>query len=350
MCKYIVVTGGVISGIGKGISAASIGMLLKHRGFNVSAIKLDGYLNINCGVIRPADHGEVYVCDDGSEVDLDLGSYERLIGINTSAKNICTSGTLYKELIDNQEMGKYLGQTLQILPHVSNLVLERLIDLGKDKDVVIVEIGGTIGDAESFAFFESIRQFKQKLKDDVVVCTVAPVLWMQTIKEFKTKPLQNSVKELQRLGLQPDILFCRSDRPIPEEILDKISMFTNVKREYTIEALDVASIYHVPIEFYERQVDDIFVDLLRLKRGSCRIRKYRELVEKTPNSTIKVGVFGKYDNCDEAYLSIREALKHAALANDVNVEITWFNTELLESKQIKELDIHAAIVPGGFDK
>jgi CTP synthase len=259
MAKYIVVAGGVISGTGKGIAAASIGLLLKLRGLNIDLVKFDPYLNINAGIIRPSDHGEVFVCDDGSEVDLDLGSYERLAGIETTARNICTSGTLYKELIKEQESGKYLGQTIQIIPHITDSIQERLLDLGKDKDVVIVEIGGTIGDNESFSFFEGIRQLKQKLKDDVLIVVVAPILWIQTIKEFKTKPLQNSVKELQKYGLQPDVIFCRTDRDVPNKILDKISMMTGVKKENLIEAVDVQSIYQVPIEFYDRQVDDLFV-------------------------------------------------------------------------------------------
>ena len=355
MAKYIVVAGGVISGTGKGIAAASIGLLLKLRGLNIDLVKFDPYLNINAGIIRPSDHGEVFVCDDGSEVDLDLGSYERLAGIEASAKNICTSGTLYKQLITEQESGKYLGATLQLVPHITDSIQERLLDLGKDKDVVIVEIGGTIGDNESFAFFEGIRQLKQKLKDDVVVVVVAPILWIQTIKEFKTKPLQNSVKELQKYGLQPDVIFCRTDRDVPSKILDKITMMTGVKKENLIEAVDVQSIYQVPIEFYNRQVDDLFVDLLRFKRSSCRIHKYKEMVEKYMNpdlKTIKIGIIGKYDNCDEAYVSLKESLVHAGIANEVKVDIQWIKSDLLEkTKEPKDLlcGLNGIIVPGGFD-
>ncbi len=355
MAKYIVVAGGVISGTGKGIAAASIGLLLKLRGLNIDLVKFDPYLNINAGIIRPSDHGEVFVCDDGSEVDLDLGSYERLAGIEASAKNICTSGTLYKELIKEQELGKYLGQTIQIIPHITDSIQERLLDLGKDKDVVIVEIGGTIGDNESFSFFEGIRQLKQKLKDDVLIVVVAPILWIQTIKEFKTKPLQNSVKELQKYGLQPDVIFCRTDRDVPNKIIDKVAMMTGVKKENLIEAVDVQSIYQVPIEFYERQVDDIFVDLLRFKRSSCRIHKYKEIVEKYMNpdlKRVKIGIIGKYDNCDEAYISLKESLVHAGIANNVKVDIEWVKSDLLEkTKDVKEIlsSLNGVIVPGGFD-
>lgn len=357
-CKYVVVVGGVISGTGKGITAASIGVLLKFRGHNITLVKFDPYLNVNAGIIRPSDHGEVFVCNDGSEVDLDLGSYERLAGIETSAKNICTSGTLHKELINAQESGKYLGQTVQITPHMTDLIQNRLIELGKDKDVVIVEIGGTVGDSESFAFFEAIRQFKQKIKDDVLIAMVAPILWVNTIKEFKTKPLQNSVKELQRHGLQPDVIFCRVDKQVPENMLAKVSMVTNVKRECIFDAPDVQSIYQVPLEFYDRHVDDLFVDLFRLNRSACRIHKYREVVEKYVANhmpAIEIGIFGKYDNCDEAYVSLKESLIHAGIANDVRINIKWIKAEELEKyKDLRGINkyfegLDGIIVPGGFD-
>lgn len=354
MAKYIIVVGGVISGTGKGISAASIGLLLKLRGHDITFIKFDPYLNVNCGIIRPADHGEVFVCNDGSEVDLDLGSYERLVGIETSVKNICTSGTLHKELIEEQELGKYLGSTIQLIPHMTDKIQQRLLELGENKDVVIAEIGGTVGDSESFSFFEGIRQFKQKLKEDVLIVMVAPILWVNTIKEFKTKPLQNSVKELQRHGLQPDVMFCRTDRQVPEKILDKISMMTNVKREFIIEAGDVKSIYQVPLEFYNHHVDDLFVDMLRLPRSACRISKYRELVEKlTLNdlSIVKIGIIHKYDNVEESYVSLKEALVHAGIANNLKVEIVWIKADDLEDKKdISSFmnEVSGIIIPGGF--
>lgn len=353
MAKYIVVVGSVISGNGKGIAAASIGHLLKARGLNIDMIKFDPYLNVNAGIIKPDDHGEVFVCNDGSEVDLDLGSYERLAGIEASSKNICTSGTLYKHLITEQENGKYLGQTVQIIPHLTDLIQERLIDLGKDKDVVIVEIGGTVGDNESFAFYESVRQLKQKRYDDVLIVMIAPILWMGNINEFKTKPLQNGVKELQQHGLQPDIMFCRVDNEVPSKLLDKISMLTNIKRECIFDAPHVSTVYQVPIEFYNRQVDDLFVDLFRFKRGSCRIHKYKELVEKITQTEefVKIGVFGKYENSNEAYLSLKEALIHAGAANSVKIDIQWFNAEQIEKDEslLSTLKLDAIIVPGGFD-
>jgi CTP synthase len=358
MCKYLIVVGGVISGTGKGVSAASIGLLLKFRGHNITLVKFDPYLNTNAGVLAPREHGECFLCDDGTETDLDLGHYERIAGINVSKMNICTSGTLYKELLEEQEAGNYLGQTIQMIPHLTDKIQQRLIDLGKDKDVVIVEIGGTVGDSESYGFFEAVRQFKQKLKDDVLIAMVAPILWVNTIKEFKSKPLQNSVKELQRHGLQPDVIFCRVDRPIPDKLLNKVSMLTNVKRECIFDAPDVSSIYQVPLEFYDRHVDDLFVDLFRLNRSACRIHKYREVLDKFVANNlppIEIGVFGKYDNCDEAYMSLKEALLHAGIANDVKVNIHWIKAEDLEkykdfrglTKHFENLD--GIIVPGGFD-
>ena len=357
-CKYIIVVGGVISGTGKGVSAASVGLLLKFRGHRIDLIKFDPYLNTNAGILAPREHGECFLCDDGTETDLDLGHYERIAGINMSRSNICTSGTLYKELIEEQEAGKYLGQTIQLSPHITDKVHERLIELGKEKDVVIAEIGGTVGDSESYSFFEAMRQFKQKLKDDVLIVMVAPILWVNTIKEFKSKPLQNAVKDLQRHGLQPDAISCRVDRHVPEKILNKVSQLTNVKRECIFEAPDVQSIYQVPLEFYNRHVDDLFVDLFRLSRSACRIHKYREVVEKyvgNSEQAVEIGIFGKYDNCDEAYMSLKEALIHAGVANDVRVNIRWIKAEELEKykdnrglhKYFEGLD--GIIVPGGFD-
>jgi len=358
MCKYIIVCGGVVSGVGKGISVASIGMLLNLRGQNVHPLKLDGYLNVSASTLAPREHGEVFLCDDGSETDLDLGSYERIIGTPVSSRNILTNGTLYKELLMEEENGKYLGQSIQIIPHITNKIQDRLVQLGKDADIVICEIGGTIGDLESGPYLEAIRQFKQKNWNDVLIILVAPILWIPTIKEFKTKPLQNSVKELQSYGLQPEILLCRTDREIPPKLLDKIANLTNVPREAVFDAPDVESIYQVPIEFYNRHIDDLIADKLHLKRNGCRIHKYRELVEKYIENAdmpkITIGVVGKYDN-QEAYLSLKEALYHAAVANEVKVEIRWINSkELEQAKDMRGVwkyfeDINGVIVPGGFD-
>lgn len=353
MCKFIFVVGGVYSGTGKGIATASLGLLLKLRNLKVQIAKFDPYLNTDAGILAPREHGETFVLDDGKEVDLDLGSYERITGIQMSSKNIYTSGTLYKELIEEQENGKYLGKSIQIIPHVTDKIQNRLIELGEGKDVVFAEIGGTVGDIESSQYYEAIRQFKQKKGDDVMIVMVAPILWVSTIQEFKTKPLQNSVKELQRHGLQPDILLCRVDKIIPDVILDKISSLTNVPREYIFDSPDVNTIYQVPIEFYNRHLDDIIVDKFRLKRSVCQINKYKELVEKNEKVNldyVNIGIICKYDNL-EAYLSLKEAIFHAKVFNQVNVNINWISALDIEKNivNLKDLNLHGIIVPGGFD-
>lgn len=358
MAKYIFVAGGVISGTGKGVSAASIGLLLKSRGHNVTLIKFDPYLNTDAGVLAPREHGECFLCDDGTETDLDLGHYERIAGINVSKLNICTSGNLYEELIAEQKRGDYLGETIQVVPHVTNKIEKRLLKLGENHDIVIAEVGGTVGDNESDAFFEAISKFRLRNAKNVLMVLVAPILWVQTIKEFKTKPLQNSVRDLRKYGLQPDVVFCRCDKELPEKIIKKISDVTSLPRSCVFDAPDVNSIYQVPLSFYERHVDDLFVDLLNLQRTGCRIQKYKEVVEKYVNNhlhVVNIGIFGKYDNCDEAYISLKEALIHAGIANDTKIDIKWINSEELEKykdqRGIHKFfdDLHGAIVPGGFD-
>lgn len=359
MAKYFVVVGGVFSGIGKGISIASIGYLLSLRNLKVSPVKFDPYLNVDAGILSPHQHGEVFLCNDGSETDLDLGHYERIIGCQVSKNNIFTSGTLYKEIIEEQEEGKYLGETVQINPHLTNKIIEKLKNLGKENDVVLVEIGGSVGDSESVPFMEAIRQFKQKQSNDIIVCLCAPVLWVPTIKEFKTKPLQQAVQSMQSCGLQPEVLLCRTDREIPTKIIDKISALTNVPKEAVFEALDVKSIYQVPIEFYNRHVDDLIIDKFHLSRNGLRIHKYKELVEKYVNcedlKSVSIGILGKYDNCDEAYLSLKEAIFHAGCSANVKVDIQWISaTEIEQNKDQKSINkifenLDGLIVPGGFD-
>lgn len=358
MSKHIICCGGVISGTGKGVSAASIGLLLKLRGHSVQLIKFDPYLNINAGILAPREHGECFLCDDGSETDLDLGHYERIAGVTVGKENIYTSGTLYQELVTEQEEGKWLGQTLQINPHVMQKIHDRLDKLAEGTDIIISEIGGTVGDAESDAFYKTARQLQNQHPGDVLVVMVAPILWVETIKEFKTKPLQRSVQDLMAYGINPDILLCRVDRPVPEKILQKVSDLSGIPREAVFDAPDVKSIYQVPIEFYNRHLDDLIADKFRLKRGGCRIHKYREHVEKYVNNNLEVvniGIFGKYDNCDEAYMSLKEALVHAGLNNDVKVNIVWAKAETLEAyKDMRGLstlfqNLHGVIIPGGFD-
>lgn len=360
--KYLFVTGGVVSGIGKGISAASIGLLMRMRGERVQVIKFDPYLNISASLLSPYQHGEVFLCDDGSETDLDLGHYERITGIEVSMDNICTNGSLFSGIFKDEVEGKFMGQTVQIVPHVTDKIQERLIELGKDKDIVIAEIGGTVGDFESGHFYESIRQFKQKLgESNFLLVHVAPVLWMETIKELKTKPLQNSIRELQRFGLQPDMLLCRidKDREIPKKMMEKISHLTSVPMDAIFDAPDVQSVYQVPVCFYDRHIDDFIADRFKLKRNGVRIHKWRELVERYVGSInmpeINLGIIGKYAKMPDAYMSLKEAIYHAGVANDVKVKIQWIEAEKLEEySTFRGLhkyfeNIHAVIVPGGFD-
>jgi len=362
MAKYIIVCGGVISGIGKGLSGAAIGYLLSLRNHKVIAIKMDGYYNTNAGVLAPREHGEVFLCEDGSETDLDLGHYERIIGIEVSKRNILTNGALNDEIKADEASGKYLGQTIQVVPHVTDKIQEKMLDLGKEADIVIVEIGGTVGDIEGQAYLEAARQFKQKHWQDVIVVLVAPILWIETIKEFKTKPLQQSVKSLQSFGLTPEILICRplnvGIKEMPLTILDKIAHLTNVPRDAIFDAPDVKTIYQVPIEFYNRSIDAFIIDRFGLKRNLCRIQKYQGMVEKyiknTELPTVQIGIVGKYDNCDEAYLSLKEALYHAGVSRDAKVSIRWISADELETaKDMRGVWKHfegcdGIIVPGGF--
>lgn len=354
MAKYIVVVGGVYSGTGKGISAASLGLLLKMRGANVTLIKCDPYLNVNAGTMNPRQHGEVFLCDDGSETDLDLGHYERLAGITVSKMNIFTSGTLYKEILQEEEQGKFLGDTVQIVPHVTDKIQARLDEIGKDVDIVIAEIGGTVGDFESGCFYEAISQFKHRRPDDVMIVMVAPIIYNNTVKEFKTKPLQNAIRSLRHDGLTPEMLLCRCDRDIPSHILDKVSKMCGVPRAAVFEAPDVRTIYQVPIEFYERHIDDLVADRFHLVRRGVRIHKYRELVEKYINGHdlphVEIAIVGKYENCDEAYISLKEALIHASVENNVKLSIRWVSVKDIENDGPRHLDgVCGVIVPGGFD-
>lgn len=356
--RYIVVLGGVYSGSGKGIASAAIGLLLQMRGLRVKPCKFDPYLNINAGVLSPREHGEVFLCDDGSETDLDLGTYERIIGCQVSGENILTAGQINKELIIEEDDGKYLGQTIQCIPHFTDKIIDRLVQLGQSADVVIVEIGGTVGDFESEVFLRAIRQFKQRNWNDVLTVMVAPIIWVQTIKEFKTKPLQNAVEKLNSFGLQPDILLCRVDHPpLPVKMLDKIAHLTNVPREAVFDAPDVRTVYQVPIECYNRHIDDLIADKFHFNRNGVRIHKFRDLVEKYLDAQdmpeIEIGIVCKYANCDEAYQSLKEAVYHAAVANSVRVNIRWIHAEEVENTKrgmSKYFDgLHGLIVPGGFD-
>lgn len=357
--KFIVVSGGVISGIGKGVSGASLALLLKLRGEKTQMVKFDPYLNKTASLLSPYQHGEVYLCDDGSETDLDLGTYERIIGIEVSSKNICTSGCLYSEILEEEVMGKYMGQTVQIMPHMTDKILDKIIKLGEESDILVVEIGGTVGDMESNVFFEAIRQLKQKVGErNFLLIHVAPILWINTIQEFKTKPLQNSVRDLQRLGLTPDMLVCRVDREVPDKLLDKVSQMSGIPRDAVFDAPDVSTVYEVPITFYDRHIDDFIADRFHLKRNGVRIHHWRQLVEKyvkTDLPQVTVGIIGKYTSMQDAYLSLKEAIYHAGVENNVKINIKWIEADKLEEytslRGVNKFfdDVDAIIVPGGFD-
>lgn len=355
MCKYVFVLGGVYSGTGKGVASASIGFLMKQRGHSINLIKLDPYLNSSASVLAPREHGEVYLADDGSESDLDLGHYARIANIEVNGNNIYTSGYFYKKLIEEEESGFYLGKTIQITPHLTDKIQEKIIECGKDFELLFIEIGGTVGDIEAAPYLEALRQLKLKNPNDVLTILIGPIIWNNVVEEFKTKPLQNSVKTLQSNGIQPDILLCRADREVPEKILDKIAYSTNVSRECVFDAPDTKTIYNVPIEFYDRHIDDLIVDKFHFRRNGCRIHKYRELLDKHQKDElikINIGIFGKYENCNEAYLSLKESLFHSAVMNNVAVNIIWINAEELEKKKdISSFfeNLHGIIVPGGFD-
>lgn len=352
--KYLFVVGGVYSGCGKGLGAAAIAKLLLMRGVKVNLIKCDPYYNTNAGTMNPRQHGEVFLCDDGSETDLDLGHYERLTGINMSHKNIFTNGTLSDEIREAEKRGDYLGQTVQVVPHVTGLIKRKFIEAAEGFDVLIAEIGGTVGDDESAAMYEAIASFKYKNPDDVMIAMVAPICPNNTVKELKTKPLQNAVRALRSTGLQCDMLLCRCDQPVPDELLDKIAELTYVSRKAVFFAPDVTNIYQVPIEFYDRNVDDLIVDRFRVKRDGINLKKYRNLVEKYGDGkhlpTVEIGIVGKYENHDEAYISLKEALTHSAVANNVKLKIKWLDAEELEFSKEKMLEnLQGIVVPGGFD-
>ena len=354
--KYVIVVGGVYSGTGKGISAAALGFLLKLRGEKVNLIKCDPYYNSNAGTMSPGQHGEVYLCEDGSETDLDLGHYERLTGIQMSQKNIFTTGVINKEIHLEEERGDFLGDTVQVVPHVTNKIQKRLTQAAEGFDILIAEIGGTVGDFESAAMYEAIAQFKCIHKDDVMIVMVAPIILNHTVDELKTKPLQNAVRALRSTGLQPDIILCRCETSIPDKVLDKVAKLTYVPRKAVFEAPDVPTIYQVPVEFYDRDVDNMIVDRFHLKRNGVSIKKYRTLVERYCNGKewpqVKIAVVGKYENHTEAYLSLKEAIIHGAVANEAKVSIDWIDAEQLEKGEVdlKDHGLHGLIIPGGFDK
>jgi len=354
--KYIFVLGGVISGLGKGIATASIGYLLKSRGFSVTVMKLDPYLNVDPGTMNPYQHGEVFVLDDGSETDLDLGHYERFIDVNMSQANNATTGQIYQSVLDKERRGDYLGQTIQVIPHITDEIKNRVFDINKPKrfDVVITEVGGTVGDIESQPFLETIRQMHLELgRENCLIVHVTLLPYVQASEELKTKPTQHSVMKLREIGLEPDIILCRTSSHISRSVKDKISLFCNVPSSHVIEARDVESIYEVPLVFYNQGIGDIIAEQFRFDGAKPDISKLERFVSryKKPTHEVTIALCGKYTELPDAYKSVLEAFVHAGVENDARVLIKWINTEGLKSDEDCEQqlgDVMGILVLPGF--
>ena len=360
MAKYIFVTGGVVSSLGKGIAAASLGCLLESRGLKVTLQKFDPYLNVDPGTMSPFQHGEVFVTDDGAETDLDLGHYERFTHSPLTQANNLTSGRIYEQIISRERRGDYLGKTVQVIPHVTNEIKAAVRRVstaadGSPMDVVIVEIGGTVGDIESLPFLEAIRQLRHELgRENTLFVHVTLVPWIAAAQELKTKPTQHSVKELRAIGIQPDILLCRSERPLPQEMKEKIALFCDVDVEAVITARDVASVYECPLVFAEQGVDEIALRLLALRAEPRNLTRWTDMVErmKNPEQQVSIGLVGKYVEYEDSYKSLKEALLHGALAHGARVNITWIESDRLKwPDAIAELEpFDGILVPGGFGR
>lgn len=354
MAKYIFVTGGVVSSLGKGITAASLGRLLKARGLNVTIQKFDPYINVDPGTMSPYQHGEVFVTDDGAETDLDLGHYERFIDINLSKTNNVTSGKVYWSVIHQERRGEYLGKTVQVIPHITNEIKQLILRAGTEKgaDVVITEIGGTVGDIESLPFLEAIRQLRIDIgKESVMYIHVTLIPWLEKTGELKTKPTQHSVKELRSIGIQPDIIVCRTQQPLTEELKAKIALFCDIDQEAVIENADVEHIYDVPLLLEDQGVADLVCRRLGYEICTPDLAEWKRLVEKTRNlqGEVKIALVGKYVALHDAYLSVAEALYHAGLGLGVRVDIKWIDSEEIEANGCSPLeDVAGIIVPGGF--
>ncbi|MHC1751657.1 CTP synthase [Humidesulfovibrio sp.] len=352
--KYIFITGGVLSSLGKGLAGASIGALLQARGLKVTIQKLDPYINVDPGTMNPFQHGEVYVTEDGAETDLDLGHYERYLSIHMGQGNNFTSGRIYENVINKERRGDYLGGTVQVIPHITDEIKQAVLNVAKnDEDVALIEIGGTVGDIEGLPFLEAIRQLKNDLgKENVLYLHLTLVPYMRAAGELKTKPTQHSVKELRAIGIQPDIILCRSEVPLPDELKAKIALFCDVDRDAVFSAVDVKSIYEVPLEFYREGVDQKIAILLKLPAKNAELDPWKELNRRinNPKGKVKVGIVGKYVDLKEAYKSLHEALVHGGVANEVSLELEYVNSEELTPKNIEKRlkNLDAILVPGGF--
>ncbi|MEM7479952.1 MAG: CTP synthase [Acidobacteriota bacterium] len=353
--KYIFVTGGVVSSLGKGVAAASVGAILESRGFSVTLMKLDPYVNVDPGTMSPYQHGEVFVTEDGAETDLDLGHYERFTHTVTSKRHNYTTGKIYERVINKERRGDYLGKTVQVIPHVTDEIKDAMRRVADDHDVVIVEIGGTIGDIESLPFVEAIRQFRQELgRGNAINLHLTLVPYIAAADELKTKPTQHSVRELRAIGIAPDVLICRVDRPLPDDVRKKISLFCNVDVDQVIAAVDVNTIYEVPLTFCREGLDNSILQLLNLPQYDRDMSRWEKLVNKikNPHHEVRIGIVGKYVELPDAYKSLNEALIHGGIANDASVELVYINAEEIETgnwpQEIFEVD--GLLVPIGFGK
>ena len=351
--KYIFITGGVLSSLGKGVSAASIGALLEARGLAVTFLKLDPYINVDPGTMSPFQHGEVFVTDDGAETDLDLGHYERYTSARMGKKNNFTTGQIYDAVINKERRGEYLGGTVQVIPHVTDEIKQKIRAVGGGADIAIVEIGGTVGDIESLPFLEAIRQLKTDLgKENVLYVHLTLVPYIETAGQLKTKPTQHSVKELLEIGIQPDILICRTDRLLPDDVKSKIALFCNIDKSAVITALDVGHIYEVPLVFHQEGIDEKIVEFLNIWTGTPNLKTWEEIVRRInhPESSTTIGVIGKYVNLIDSYKSLNEALLHGGIANNCRVNLKFIDSEEIEKKGAKDLlsGTQGILVPGGF--
>ena len=352
--KYIFITGGVVSGLGKGITAASLGKLLKARGYSVTIQKFDPYINVDPGTISPYQHGEVFVTDDGAETDLDLGHYERFLNENLSSDSNMTTGKIYQSVLNKERRGDYLGSTIQVIPHITNEIKEKVYNYGKttNADIVITEIGGTVGDIEILPFLEAIRQVGSEHKNDVMYIHVTLIPYIGGSRELKSKPTQHSVKELRSIGITPDVLVCRADVPIPEDIKDKLALFCNVNKQDIIQNSTIDNLYEVPLMLEEEGLGRSVCTHLGLEDRQPQLEKWEGMVKKAKalKNTVQIGLVGKYIALQDAYLSVVEALRHAGVVNNVDVCIKWIDSSLLTEANAKETlkDCEGIIVPGGF--
>ncbi|MBK8872189.1 MAG: CTP synthase [Elusimicrobia bacterium] len=350
MPKYIFVTGGVVSSLGKGIAASSLGRLLKARGLDITMIKLDPYLNVDPGTMSPYQHGEVYVTEDGAETDLDLGHYERFIDVDMTRDNNATSGQIYETVLAKERRGEFLGKTVQVIPHITNEIKNRLLRVAKGRDIVIVEVGGTVGDIESLPFLEAIRQMRIDAgRDNVLYIHLTLVPYIKAAEELKTKPTQHSVGKLREIGIEPDIIICRTDRPLGQDIREKIALFSSVPKDAVIEAVDVDTIYDVPLMFERQGLDELVLMLLRQRSPAKDLASWKQMVEKirNPQHHVTIGVAGKYVEVKDAYKSIGEALLHGGLANNAKVVVKYLDVED-ETLESQLLQVDGILIPGGF--